>query len=93
MAIRFARSARRHRVSRERVLYVIEHCGQPFERPAPVSDQRRDTRWLYVGDDSDSVPLEVLAVTLETGDLYVIHAMPLRARFRHFYEEALNWRK
>jgi hypothetical protein len=33
-----------------------------------------------------------MAVELEDGDLYVIHAMDLRERYRPQYEEAKRWR-
>jgi hypothetical protein len=36
--IRFARSATKHRVSKERVRHVISHCGLAFEEPAPMRD-------------------------------------------------------
>jgi hypothetical protein len=31
--------------------------------------------------------MEVMAVKLEDGDLFVIHAMPLRKKYRTKYEE------
>jgi len=51
-----------------------------------------DERLLFLGDDADGVALEVMAVELEDGDLYVIHAMDLRERYRPQYEEAKRWR-
>lgn len=50
-----------------------------------------DERILYLGDDADGVPLEVMAVELSGDDLYVIHAMPLRGKYRPQYEEAKKW--
>jgi hypothetical protein len=44
-------------------------------------------RLVYLGDDVDERALEVMAVELPGGDLLVIHAMPLRARYRGQYEE------
>ncbi len=41
----------------------------------------------------NGVPLEVMAVELEDGGLLVIHAMPLRDRYRMQYEEARKWRR
>jgi hypothetical protein len=43
-------------------------------------------------DDQAGVPLEILAVEDEGGDLVVIHAMKMRRRYRQQYEEALPWR-
>jgi hypothetical protein len=34
-----------------------------------------------------------MAIELEDGDLLVIHAMPLRDRYREQYEEAKAWRR
>jgi hypothetical protein len=68
---------------------VIEHCGLRF-RVFPPSGGA-DERILYLGDDADGVPLEVMAVELSGDDLYVIHAMPLRAKYRPQYEEAKKW--
>jgi hypothetical protein len=69
---------------------VIERCGLRFN-VSPPSDGR-DERILYLGDDADGVALEVMAVELSGGALYVIHAMPLRERYRSQYEEAKKWR-
>jgi hypothetical protein len=34
-----------------------------------------------------------MAIELEHGHLLVIHAMPLRRRYREQYEEAKKWRR
>jgi hypothetical protein len=92
--IRWARSATRHRISRDRSRHVIQHCGLRFEQPAPSSaPASADPRLVYLGDDAGGVPLEVMAIELEDGDLLVIHAMPLRERYREQYEEAKRWRR
>jgi hypothetical protein len=80
----WARSATKHRTSRERSRYVIEHCGLRFEQGCPPGDApaEADPRLLYLGDDADGVALEVMAIELEDGRLLVIHAMPLRNRYR-----------
>jgi hypothetical protein len=94
MDLRWARSATKHRISRERSRYVIEHCGLRFEQDPPAGAQASaDPRLVYLGDDADGVALEVMAVELEDGDLLVIHAMPLRRRYREQYEEAEKWRR
>ncbi len=92
MHIRFARSATRHRVSRERSRYVIEHCGLRYRVPAPPGSLQPDDRLAYLGDDAVGTPLEVMLVELTSGEQLVIHAMPLRERYRHQYEEAKKWR-
>ena len=88
--VRWARSATKHRVARARSGFVIEHCGLLFRVPPPAG--RSDERLMFLGDDGDGVALEVMAVELEGGDLYVIHAMDLRERYRPRYEEAKRWR-
>jgi len=91
--INFARSATRHRISRERSLHVIEHCGIQFVEgrlgPPPDVDQRV----VFVGDDLEGVALEVIAVEQEEDEFMVIHAMDLRNRLRGLYEEARSWGK
>jgi len=86
MGNRFARSADRHGISRERAAYVIDHCGQPFDDPEDTDVV------LYLGDDWNGVALEVGGIALDDGDLLVIHAMPLRPKFQDMYERALPWR-
>ncbi|MGH2955148.1 MAG: hypothetical protein ACRDK9_14255 [Solirubrobacterales bacterium] len=48
---------------------------------------------MYLGDDRAGSPLEVMAVELEEGRVLVVHAMPLRERYREQYEEAKRWRR
>jgi len=88
--LRWARSATRHRVNRQRSAYVIQHAGLRFRLPA--EGDQRDDRLLFVGDDEDGLEIEVMAVELEDDELFVIHAMPMRAKYRDEYEEAKIWR-
>ena len=69
---------------------MIERCGLRFRVSPPQGE--RDERILYLGDDADGVALEVMAVELSGNALCVIHAMPLRAKYRPQYEEAKKWR-
>jgi hypothetical protein len=92
--ITFARSATKHRISRQRSLYVIEHCGFQMVRHhrhpmKPVVDQRV----VFLGDDLEGVALEVIAAERSDEEFLVIHAMNLRDRLRGFYEEARSWQK
>jgi hypothetical protein len=92
--ITFARSATKHRISRERSLYVIEHCGlQLVNRYRNPAHSDVSQRVVFVGDDLEGVALEVMAVEEEEEELVVIHAMDMRKRFRGFYEEARQWAK
>jgi hypothetical protein len=94
MELRWARSATKHRISRERSRYVIERCGLRFEQDPPAGARASaDPRLVYLGDDADGVALEVMGIELEDGGLLVIHAMPLRDRYREQYKEAKAWRR
>lgn len=55
---------------------MIEHAGLVYRVPAPAGGA--DDRLVYLGDDD--------------GGIHVIHAMPLRSRYRRHYEEAERWR-
>lgn len=92
--ITFARSATKHRISRLRSLHVIEHCGfQLVKRRWSTVNSGVDQRVVFLGDDLERVPLEVIAVEHEEDEFLVIHAMNLRKRFRGSYEEARQWAK
>lgn len=94
MNLRWARAATKHRVSRERSRYIIEHCGLRFDQEPPAdSPESVSPRLVFLGDDEDGVALEVMAVELDDDSLLVIHAMPLRERYREQYEEAMKWRR
>lgn len=92
--ITFARSATKHRISRERSLYVIENCGIQFVDRFwnPVSSDV-DRKIYFLGDDLEEVALEVVAAESGEDDFRVIHAMEVRKRFRALYEEARSWAK
>lgn len=90
--IRFANSATRHRIARARSRYVVEHCGQAFSVPAAVDPKWQAERLLFLGDDMNGVPLEVMATELEEDSLLVIHAMKLRPRYRDLYRTAIPFR-
>lgn len=89
--IRFARSATKHRISRERSLYVIEQCGFPIIKRRRSEDS--DGHVLFLGDDLEGVALEVLAAENAEEEFTVIHAMNLRNKYLGLHEEAKEWRK
>jgi hypothetical protein len=92
--ITFARSATKHRISRERSLYVIERCGIQFvQRRWDPAASDVDRRIVFLGDDLEGIALEVMAAEREEDEFLVIHAMNLRSRFRALYEEARSWEK
>ncbi len=93
--ISFARSATKHRISRERSLYVIEQCGIQFieRRRSENFSDGPDKRVFFFGDDLEGVRLEVVAAESPEEEFTVIHAMNLRDKFLALYEEAREWRK
>jgi hypothetical protein len=92
-SVRFARSATKHRVSKESIRHVIAHCGLCFEEPAPAGDADvLDSRLVCLGDDADGRAIEVIVVEGSKEELIVIHAMALREKYRDQYEEAERWR-
>ncbi len=88
--VRFARSATRHRISKDRIRHVIVNYLNyriRFQEPPQEGLGQRSIRIVYLGTDANGQELEVMAVELESGDLYVIHAMPLCKKYRTRYEE------
>jgi hypothetical protein len=89
IGVRFARSATKHRVSKESICHVIGHYRVRFEEPPPAgSPASRSTRIVYLGEDAQGHALEVMAVEGASGEQLVIHAMPQRKRYRRRHEGA-----
>ena len=91
--ISWARSATKHRISRQRSLYIVRHAGICFRDTEDDDEWRADPRFIFLGPDEELCPLEVVAVAPEDGSLLIIHAMPLRERWRGWYSEGLQWQK
>ena len=87
--IRWARSATKHRVGRARSRHVIEHATLRFRVPPPAG--QGDDRVVYLGRDAGGIPLEVVAIEVEDGGLFVIHAMPMRRRYVKDLREVERW--
>ncbi len=87
--VRFARSATRHRISKDRIRYVIVTYRVRFEEPPPATESAKpgSTRIVYLGDDGSGRALEVMAVEGKHCELLVIHAMELRDKYRKRYED------
>jgi hypothetical protein len=90
-------AARRHRITRADARFVIEHCGLVFIQPAAADSLVLDDRLVYLGEDPNGRPLEVVTLEMDPGrggdqHLRVIHAMELRDKYRSQYEEARKWR-
>ncbi len=92
MPVAIAASARKHGVRDHQIRFVIDHCGLAFDQPAP-DGAPGGSRMVFLGDDEHGLPLEVVAVANEVGELRVIHAMKLRPKYQREYEEAIAWRR
>jgi hypothetical protein len=89
VAVRFARSATRHRVRKDDIRHVIANYSVRFEEPPPGSQPgARTARIVHLGKDPKGQVLEVMVIELANQNLLVIHAMPLRAKYKQRYEEA-----
>lgn len=71
MEIRFTQSARKHRIGKQRALFVISTS----EFIELVSDDGRPHRLLWQGMDDRGLELEVVGVRTPAGVL-IIHVMP-----------------
>ncbi|HVV91276.1 MAG TPA: hypothetical protein VHB53_12335 [Solirubrobacterales bacterium] len=91
--ISWARTATRHRISRERSLHVVRHAGICKRDSRYPDEWYDDPRFLFFGPDLEGMPLEVVGVASEDGSLVIIHAMSLRERYQGWYSEAARWRK
>jgi hypothetical protein len=84
--IRFAESAKRHRISRERARYVLDHHVWAFD----VGDGMT----LYLGPDHGGIDLEVGTVRARDGaGVYVVHVMKVRPEFEDEYRSRLPWQR
>ncbi len=77
MEIEFSQSARKHRIGRQRALFVIStnDCVEL------LSDEVRPVRLLWQGVDDRGLELEVIGVRTAVGVL-LIHVMPRNFRRR-----------
>ena len=92
LKLKWARSATKHRISRERTRFVIEHCDVYFREHAPRADAEFP-RAVFLGDDREGIGIEVVAAPLEDGQLEVIHSMEVGVRRGARYKEAVKWRE
>jgi len=73
-------SARRHGITDEDILHAIEHSML-------VDDLGEDPdRWLVIGPDPAANLLELVVLITSEGDELIIHAMPLRRRYRRLLD-------
>ena len=76
MEIRFAQSARKHRIGKARAMFVMEN--NPFQTLARDDDK---VQQIWVALDDRDLELEVIAVVL-VNCLLVNHVMPTALRRR-----------
>lgn len=74
-AIRWYRTARRHRVGKAHAMHVIRST-EPARVPATGS---ADARLVWIGEDDRGIELEVVALDLDEA-IIVIHVMPTDLR-------------
>jgi len=73
-------SARRHDVAEEDMLHAVEHS-------LAVDDLGEDPdRWLVLGPDTAGNLLEVVVLISNESDEIIIHAMPMRPKYRRLLE-------
>jgi hypothetical protein len=73
-------SAHRHNVAEEDMLHAVEHS-------LVVDDLGEDPdRWLVLGPDTAGNLLELIVLISREGDEIIIHAMPMRPRYRRLLE-------
>ncbi len=83
MEIRWAKSAAKHRISRERSGHVVKTTNTIIREPAPEDSPLGDDRIVFLGPDQNGVMLEVMAIEIDQG-LLIIHAMKMRRKYRPF---------
>ena len=69
-------SARKHGVADPDILHCIDHA-LAFEDAGQDPD-----RWLLIGPDTAGNLLEAVVLIISHGDQIVIHAMPMRDKYR-----------
>lgn len=66
--IRLTRNARKHRVSKHRIVAAMRHAGVPVVQ--------ENGSLYYLGRDTSGRLTEVVAVEADNGDFIITHAMP-----------------
>ena len=77
MHIKFTQAARKHRIGKARVTYVIEN----YEYQVLESDDEKKIQYVWVAEDDRGIELEIIGVALESYVL-ITHVMPTSFRRR-----------
>ena len=73
-------SARKHGVAEEDIVHAVDHA-------LAIEDAGEEPdRWLLIGPDRAGNLLEVVVLATVEGDQLVIHAMPMRPKYRRLLE-------
>jgi hypothetical protein len=83
-----AESARRHRISDERMQYVVLNCPKVIEIPSVTMPEGRVV--LFLGFDQYGNRLEVMA-RLRGDELALFHADKARAKFKKRFKEVWGY--
>ena len=75
--VRFAKSARKHRIGKAHALFVLEN----HEPVTFLSSSGEDQKLLWIAQDDRGLELEIVAVKLAE-NILVIHVMPRNFRRR-----------
>lgn len=70
--VKFARSARKHRIGRAHALAAMENAGSPIFVPAT---EKYGEQWLWIGLDDRKVELEIVGVQ-RPDCMLIIHVRP-----------------
>ncbi|MBS1890423.1 MAG: hypothetical protein JST59_03970 [Actinobacteria bacterium] len=73
-------------------MHIVRQAGL-CRRDGGPDEWDGDPRLLFLGPDLEGMPLEAIGAAPGDGTLVIIHAMPLRKRYRGWYEEAAEWEK
>jgi len=77
----WARSATKHRISRERSGHVVRAATTIIRQSAPEASPAKDDRLIFLGPDQTGTLLEVAAIEMQPSGLLIIHAMPMREKY------------
>ena len=77
MHIKFTQAARKHRIGKARVTYVVEN----YEYLELKSDDEKKIQYIWVAEDDRGIELEIIGVVLESYVL-ITHVMPTSFRRR-----------
>ena len=77
MHIKFTQAARKHRIGKARVTYVIEN----YEYQVLESGDEKKIQYVWVAEDDRGIELEIIGVVLESYVL-ITHVMPTSFRRR-----------